>query len=123
MTVEPTSLPIDPRMQGMEPTGPSKAADGTAQQEKLKKVARDFESVFVHQVMSVMKDTVPADDEQEDSSSEQIQGMYWSFMAQAVGDEGGIGMWKDLYSMMSRQQKAGSIEPETDDNPGLDERI
>jgi Rod binding domain-containing protein len=69
-----------------------------------------------------MKDTVP-DDDQEDSSSEQIQGMYWSFMAQAVGEEGGIGMWKDLYSMMSRQQKAGSIEPETDGNPGLDERI
>ncbi len=122
MNLEPTSLPINPLTLGMEPSGPSKAAAGTAQQEKLKKVAHDFESVFVHQVMSVMKDTVP-DDEHEDSSSEQIQGMYWSFMAQAVGDEGGIGMWKDLYSMMSRQQKAGSIEPETDGNPGLDERI
>jgi Rod binding domain-containing protein len=122
MNIEPTSMPINPLTMGMDPSGPSKAADGTIQQEKLKKVARDFESVFVHQVMSVMKDTVP-DDDQEDSSSEQIQGMYWSFMAQAVGEEGGIGMWKDLYSMMSRQQKAGSIEPETDGNPGLDERI
>jgi Rod binding domain-containing protein len=122
MNMEPTSMPINPLTLGMEPSGPLKAADGTVQQEKLKKVARDFESVFVHQVMSVMKDTVP-DDDQEDSSSEQIQGMYWSFMAQAVGEEGGIGMWKDLYSMMSRQQKAGSIEPETDGNPGLDERI
>ncbi len=122
MNLEPLSMPINPLTLGMDPSGPSKEADGTVQQEKLKKVARDFESVFVHQVMSVMKDTVQ-DDDSEDSSSEQIQGMYWSFMAQAVGDEGGIGLWKDLYSMMSRQQKAGSIEPETDGNPGLDERI
>jgi len=60
--------------------------------------------------MSVMKDTVP-DDDWEDSSSEQIQGLYWSFMAQAVSEEGGFGMWKDLYSTMARQQKADRSNP------------
>lgn len=122
MNLEPISIPIHPLTAGLEPIGPTQAANETVQQEKLKKAARDFESVFLHQVMSVMKDTVPNEDP-EDSSSEQIQGMYWSFMAEAVGEEGGIGLWKDLYSTMARQQKAGSIEPESDDSPGLDERI
>ncbi len=121
MIPEPTWMPLDSPTRGVEPTGASVGAAGTAQQEKLQKVARDFESVFLHQVMSVMKDSIP-DDDWEDSSSEQIQGMYWSFLAQAVGEQGGLGLWKDLYSMMAQQQKAGSIEPENDD-ARLDERI
>ncbi|NLH15234.1 MAG: hypothetical protein GX455_01515 [Phycisphaerae bacterium] len=122
MTVEPTAISMDPLTQGIGPTPPPMAGEGTAQEEKLKKVARDFESVFLHQVMSVMKDSIP-DDDWEDSSSEQIHGMYWSFMAQAVGEEGGFGLWKDLYSIMARQQKAGSIEPEKDGDGRLDEQI
>lgn len=121
MTLEPTAMSMDPPTRGIEQTHPS-ITEGTAQEEKLKKVARDFESVFIHQVMSVMKDSIP-DDDWEDSSSEQIHGMYWSFMAQAVGEEGGFGLWKDLYSIMARQQKAGSIEPEKDGDGRLDERI
>ena len=121
MNLEPTSLPIDPPAPGTRPMA-SSMASSAVEQEKLKKVARDFESVFVHQVMSVMKDSIP-DDDWEDSSSEQIQGMYWSFLSQAVGEGGGFGMWKELYSTMTRQQKAGSIEPDSDDKPGLDERI
>jgi Rod binding domain-containing protein len=121
MDLDPVLLSTETKIPAAGSGGVSKSA--AAEQEKLKKAAKDFESVMVHQVMNVMKDTVQKDEENEDSSSEQIQGLYWSFMAQAVGEGGGFGMWKDLYSTMAQQQKAGSIEPDTDGRPGLDERI
>jgi Rod binding domain-containing protein len=71
------------------------------EEEKKKKVARDFESIFIHQILDKMKDTIPKSD-LEDSSSEQIKSMYWSFMAQAVADKGGFGLWEKIYEDMPK---------------------
>ena len=69
------------------------------EEEKKKQVARDFESIFIHQLLDKMKDTIP-EEESEDGASGQIKNMYWSFMAQAVSDKGGLGMWKNIYNNM-----------------------
>jgi Rod binding domain-containing protein len=74
------------------------------EEEKKKKVARDFESIFIHQLLNKMKDTIPESD-LEDSSSKQIKSMYWSFMAQTVADKGGFGLWEKIYEAMPKNGK------------------
>ena len=79
--------------------------------EKRKKVARDFESVFIHQILDKMKDTIPESD-LEDSSSKQIKSMYWSFMSDALADQGGFGLWEKIYATMpgAKNQTTGITE-------------
>jgi flagellar protein FlgJ len=62
----------------------------------VQKVAKDFESVLLDQVLQQMKATIPDGGLFEDSSDQQIQGMFYSFLAQDVGQKGGIGLWKQL---------------------------
>ena len=75
-------------------------ADSDFSDEKRKKVARDFESVFVHELLKSMAETIP-DSDTADQSSKQIKSMYWSHMAQAIADKGGLGFWKDIYNSMA----------------------
>jgi len=74
-------------------------ADIDVADERRKKVARDFESVFIHEILKRMGDTIPASD-MADQSSKQIKSMYWSYMAQAIADRGGFGLWKNIYEAM-----------------------
>jgi len=67
--------------------------------ERRKKVARDFESLFIHEILKRMEDTIPVSD-MADQSSKQIKSMYWSYMAQAIADRGGFGLWKNIYEAM-----------------------
>jgi len=86
-----------------EPYGPN------ADDERRKQVARDFEGVFVRQVLERMKDTIAefeADDEEQDSSTEQIKGMFWSFLGDAVADDGGFGLWEHIYESMPRDAQS-----------------
>lgn len=95
---------------GMDVEGLGKRAQQIGQSEidfedeKKKKVAKDFESIFIHQLLEKMKDTIPKSD-LEDSSSEQIKSMYWSFMAQAVADKGGFGLWEKVYEAMPKNSE------------------
>ena len=74
-------------------------ADIDVADERRKKVAKDFESVFIHEILKRMEDTIPASD-MADQSSKQIKSMYWSYMAQAIADRGGFGLWKNIYEAM-----------------------
>ena len=75
-------------------------ADINVEDERLKKAAKDFESVFIHELLKRMEDTIP-DSGMEDQSSKQIKGMYWSYMAEAIADRGGFGLWKNIYNSMA----------------------
>jgi len=70
-----------------------------------RKVARDFESIFIHQIIDKMKDTIPESD-LSDSSSQQIKSMYWSFLGDAIADKGGFGLWKQIYEQMPKNSQA-----------------
>lgn len=85
---------------------PSRIEEGgfDFEDEQRKKVARDFEGIFIHQLMDKMKETIPESD-MEDSSSKEIKNMYWSFLADAVTAKGGFGLWENIYATM--RQSAG----------------
>lgn len=77
--------------------------------ERLRKVARDFEGLFVRQILERMKDTIP-ESEDEDSSTEQVKGMYWSFLSDAVAEMGGFGLWEQIYESMPKSGVGQVVE-------------
>ena len=70
------------------------------EQEHRKKIARDFESIFIRQLLDTMKETIPESD-LEDSSSKQVESIYWSFLGDAVAEQGGFGLWEKIYESMN----------------------
>lgn len=103
----------------------SRLGDGgiNFEDEKLKKVARDFEAIFVNQILDKMKDTIP-EDEEEESSTGQIKGLYWNFMADAVAERGGFGLWRSIYEQMGGgEMKSGVGNEAAVNNLKLDESI
>ncbi len=87
-----------------EPGRLGAGADIDVEDERLKKAAKDFESVFIHELLKRMEDTIPDSgmegDGMEGEMTKQIKGMYWSYMAEAIADRGGFGLWKDIYNSM-----------------------
>ncbi len=71
------------------------AADRT--DEKKKQLAKDFESVLLTRLFSEVKESIGSCGFDEDPASDQIHGMFWSYLAQDVAGKGGFGLWQDLY--------------------------
>jgi Rod binding domain-containing protein len=70
------------------------------QDQKLQKVAKDFESVLVTQVLNEMKDTIPDSELLEDDASKQMDSLFWMSLAGDVSKKGGFGIWQQLYKQM-----------------------
>jgi Rod binding domain-containing protein len=83
----------------------------------LMQAAKDFESVLLQRLTEEMSHTIPDSGLLEDTGAEQVQSMFWGFLAEHVADQGGMGLWKDLYEQWSRppsqvaQEPAGAKEP------------
>jgi Rod binding domain-containing protein len=79
---------------------------------KLKDVAKKFEGMLLHEMFKQVQqsvETLNEDDDDEDSSCrEQYQSLYWSQMADAVSERGGIGFWKSIYGQI--RQQAGKAD-------------
>jgi Rod binding domain-containing protein len=65
-------------------------------------LAKDFESILMTRMLDEMKNTVETWDEEEDAASQQMQGIFWMHMGQHVGENGGIGLWKQIVQSMNQ---------------------
>ena len=79
---------------------------------KLKEAAQKFEGLFVHQILKQMKETTaqlePEDEESTDTStSEHLKSMFWTFLADAVTEQGGFGLWEKVYEQMASRVESG----------------
>jgi peptidoglycan hydrolase FlgJ len=95
------STPVDFVGQ-LTPALSAAAAGAGGDAKSIEKVAHDFESVLLQKVFDEMRKTVPESGLLESAEGEQIQGLFWTFMAQDVADHGGIGLWKELARQISR---------------------
>ena len=68
---------------------------------KKEQAAKDFESVLLTKLLDVMKDTIGDWGFDEDGASEQIQGLFWLYLARDIANQGGFGLWKDIYRSLS----------------------
>jgi len=106
MSIQPTSLiPLD----GLSGTTLGKKVENlradeidSVSDEQKKQIAKDFESVLINKLLEQAGSTIGHWGFDQDGASQQIQGMFWLYLARDVANEGGFGLWKDLYEFMNR---------------------
>ena len=74
---------------------------GSIEDERKKKIAKDFEGVLLNKVMDEMQNSVPESGLFEDETSKQTQSLFWMYLAQDVASKGGFGLWKQIYAQMN----------------------
>ena len=81
---------------------------------KLQKAARDFESIFIAQVIKAMEKTVPKSDLQ--GSANTLPSMLFSTtIGKAVADQGGVGLAEMIYRALKARDPVNKL-----DNPLLE---
>jgi len=58
--------------------------------------AKDFESVLLYKVMEEMKRSIPESGLLDSGATQQVQDMFWFYLAQDVCQKGGIGLWRQI---------------------------
>ncbi|MHC4572542.1 MAG: hypothetical protein ACYS76_00170 [Planctomycetota bacterium] len=79
--------------------------DGSSEAQK-RRAAKDFESVLLSRLFDEMRNTVGDWGFEKDGVSEQVQGIFWLYLARHVADEGGFGLWKDVYQALTDSGEA-----------------
>jgi Rod binding domain-containing protein len=77
-------------------------------EEKKKQIAKDFESILINKMLDEMKNTIGSWGFEKDGPSEQVQGIFWLYLARDIGNNGGIGLWKDIYQFLSNAEKVNT---------------
>jgi hypothetical protein len=86
---------------------PSNPVDHTDQ--KKQQIAKDFESVLLTRLFDEVQKTIGTVDTEEDGTGQQVQGLFWLYLARDAADKGGVGLWKDIYQQL--QQMDGTPNP------------
>ncbi|MHC4158122.1 MAG: hypothetical protein ACYSSO_03495 [Planctomycetota bacterium] len=89
--------------------------DGTSDEQK-KQIAKDFESVFLTRLLDEMRNTIGQWDKEEDAVSEQVQGMFWLYLARDIANNGGFGLWKDIYQSLTDSDQLKTTTESLDKN-------
>lgn len=74
--------------------------------EKKKQIARDFESVLLNKLLDQMSNSVGDWGFDKDGASQQIQGIFWLYLARDIANKGGMGLWKDIYQTLTGPEQA-----------------
>jgi Rod binding domain-containing protein len=92
-----------------------KKIDGASEAEK-KRFAKDFESVFINKLLDEMKNTIGDWGFEKDGVSKQVEGIFWLYLARDIADNGGFGMWKNIYRFLSDSQYKNTVTESLDKN-------
>ncbi|PKL50679.1 MAG: hypothetical protein CVV39_01085 [Planctomycetes bacterium HGW-Planctomycetes-1] len=77
----------------------------TALEAQKKQFAKDFESVFIGKLLDEMKNTIGEWGDEKDGPAQQIDGIFWMYLARDLADNGGFGMAKDIYQFLNDLEK------------------
>ncbi|MEM7364693.1 MAG: rod-binding protein [Pseudomonadota bacterium] len=75
--------------------------------EAIRKVAEQFESLFINMVMKAARDAVPEGGLFDDSSLKMYEQMYDQQIAIAVSEQGGLGIADMVEAQLTRQRVLG----------------
>jgi Rod binding domain-containing protein len=70
-------------------------------EEKKVQLAKDFESVFLSKLLDEMKNTIGDWGFDKDGAAEQVQGIFWLYLARHIADNGGLGLWKNIHQFLT----------------------
>jgi Rod binding domain-containing protein len=86
----------------------------SASEEKQRQFAKDFESVFINKLLDEMKNTIGDWGLEKDGTSKQIEDIFWLYLSRDIANNGGFGMWKDIYQFFTdsghKSTAAGSLD-------------
>ena len=85
-------------------------------EEKKEQLAKDFESVLIHKLLDQMKDTIGEWGLEEDGTSKQMKGIFWLYLAGDIANNGGFGMWKDIYQFLTDLDRTDTAGESLDNN-------
>jgi Rod binding domain-containing protein len=74
-------------------------------EEKKKQVAKDFESVLLNKILDQMKNSTGDWGFEKDAASQQIQGIFWLYLGRDIANNGGFGLWKDIYQFLTKTEQ------------------
>jgi Rod binding domain-containing protein len=99
-------MPIE-LIKGTSPSLPSTSqGPKKVDEEKLRKTCMDFESLFIHQVLKSMQQTIPKSgllgEGPEKGIFDSLFGLEWS---KTLAHQGGLGLGKMLYKQMLRSEE------------------
>jgi Rod binding domain-containing protein len=89
--------------------------DGFSEEQK-KQIAKDFESVLLNQLLDEMKNTIGDWGFDKDGASEQVQGIFWLYLARDIANKGGFGLWKDIYQFLTDSADTSTAAESLDKN-------
>jgi Rod binding domain-containing protein len=89
---------------------------GNIPDDKKEQTAKDFESLIIDKLLNEMKNTVGDWGFEKDGISEQIQGIFWLYLARDIANNGGFGMWKDVYRSLTSASRQNTAAGYTDNN-------
>ena len=86
-----------------------KARLNSASEEKKKQVAKDFESVLLNKLLDEMSKSIGNWGFDKDGASKQIQGIFRLYLARDMANNGGMGLWKDIYKSLTNSDPANTV--------------
>ncbi|HUW17768.1 MAG TPA: hypothetical protein VMW16_00530 [Sedimentisphaerales bacterium] len=86
----------------------SREISGLSEEQK-KQAAKDFESVLLNKLVDEMKNTIGEWGFDKDGTCEQVQGIFWLYLARHISDNGGLGLWKDIYKFLTDSGGANAV--------------
>jgi len=107
MPDQPAGLLADARMQQVAALHRNGLASGPAASRQLERAAKGFETVLLNRLLEDMGRTIPKSGLLDSSISKQVQGLFWFYLAQDLGNKGGLGMWKEIQEQLSRYGQPG----------------
>ena len=82
--------------------------------EKKKQVAKDFESVLLNKLLDEMKNSIVDWGLDKDAASKQTEGIFWLYLGRNIANNGGIGLWKDIYQFLSNAEQTNTVKKPVD---------
>ncbi|MCP4613761.1 MAG: hypothetical protein GY845_34160 [Planctomycetes bacterium] len=83
--------------------------------EKKKQVAKDFESVLLDKLLEGMKNSITDWGLEKDAASKQTEGIFWLYLGRDIANNGGLGLWKDIYKYLSNTEQTNPVQQSVDD--------
>lgn len=97
------SLPIVPTLPSPSPAATSLKAGKSLAPAQAQKVAKDFESVLMQRVLEAMQNTVEDSGLLDGQMTQQVQGIFNTFLSQDMANKGGVGLWKQIAQQLSAE--------------------
>lgn len=72
------------------------------------KAAKDFEAILIYKLLDEVKKTIPESGLLGGGSqTRQMQDIFWHYLSDELAEQGGFGMWKQIYKQIGKEYQAG----------------